>query len=87
MRTVTVNKNDANQRLDKFLIKLMPTIPQNLLYKSLRKNCVKVNGKHIKDGKLKLCEGDILSLYFDDDFFEKPLYSADFMNISPDIDC
>lgn len=85
VKEFTVNKNDAEKRLDKFLTKLMPAIHKNMLYKSLRKNCVKVNGKHIKDGAFKLSEGDILSLYFDDVFFEKPSYSADFMKISPSL--
>lgn len=86
MRSITIGKNDADQRLDKFLTKLMPTIPQALLYKSIRKNCVRVNGKHIKDISFKLSEGDSLSLYFSDDFFEKPSYSADFIKISPNPD-
>lgn len=69
MRKITVNSNDAKQRLDKFLTKYMPRLPQSMLYKGLRKNCVRVNGKHIKDGKYTLCEGDELTLYFSDEFF------------------
>lgn len=86
MREIFVGKNDANQRLNKFLTKLMPKLPKNMLYKSLRKNCVKVNGKHIKDGAFMLSSGDKLSLYFNDEFFEKPSYSTDFMKISPKLD-
>ena len=86
MREITVERNDAGQRLDKFLTKLMPRIPQSMLYKGLRKNCVKLNGKHIKDGAFKLSEGERLTLYFSDEFFEKPSYSKDFMNISPKVD-
>lgn len=72
MRKITVNSNDANQRLDKFLTKYMPRLPQSMLYKGLRKNCVRVNGKHIKDGKHTLREGDELTLYFSDEFFSPP---------------
>ncbi len=86
MQKFTAGKNDAGQRLDKFLAKLMPSAPKNLLYKGIRKNCVKVNGKHIKDCAFILSEGDILSLYFRDDFFEKPSYFSDFINISPSLD-
>lgn len=71
MREILINKNDANQRLDKFLTKYMPDMPQSMLYKGLRKNCVRVNGKHVKRGDYKLCEGDTLSLYFRDEFFKK----------------
>lgn len=41
-----------------------------MLYKGLRKNCVRVNGKHVKDGKYIISEGDVLSLYFSDEFFD-----------------
>ena len=86
MREFFVGKNDANQRLDKFLTKLMPKLPKNMLYKGLRKNCVRLNGKHIKDGAFMLSEGDRLSLYFADEYFQKPSYSSDFMKISPNLD-
>lgn len=69
MKEIVINSNDANQRLDKFLTKFMPQLPKNMLYKSLRKNCVRVNGKHIKNGDYVLNEGDVLSLYFKDEFF------------------
>ena len=70
MKKITINKNDASQRLDKFLTKYMPRLPQGMLYKGLRKNCVRVNGKHVKDGKYDLSEGDELTLYFADEFFD-----------------
>ena len=50
MKTVTVKKNDAGQRIDRFMSKLFTSMPQSLIYKSLRKDCVKVNGKHVKEG-------------------------------------
>ena len=86
MQKVTVGENDAGQRLDKFLAKLMPKLPKSMLYKGIRKNCVKLGTKHIKDGSYKLCEGDILSLYFGDEFFEKPAYLSDFIKVSPKLD-
>ncbi len=85
MREITINKNDAGQRLDKFLTKFLKNMPQSMLYKSLRKDCVKVNGKHIKDGAYQLSEGDSLKLYIKDEFF--PDHDADkaFMTIKPNI--
>ncbi|MBR5270858.1 MAG: RluA family pseudouridine synthase, partial [Clostridia bacterium] len=59
MREVIINKNDANQRLDKFLTKYMPSLPQSMLYKSLRKKCVRVNSKHVTDGAYILNDGDV----------------------------
>ncbi len=86
MREIVINKNDAGQRLDKFLTKLMPNLPQSMLYKSLRKDCVKINGKHIKDGAFKLHDGDILKLYLKDEFFETPDPDTAFMRITPQLD-
>ena len=86
MREFTINRNDAGQRLDKFLTKLLPNLPQSMLYKSLRKDCVKVNGKHVKDGAFKLCEGDNLKLYLKDEFFEAPDPDTAFMKLTPKLD-
>ncbi len=33
MKEFTINANDAGQRVDKFLTKAVPLLPQNLLYK------------------------------------------------------
>ena len=70
MREFTVTENDAGQRLDKFITKLMPKLPKSMLYKGLRKNCVRVNGKHKKDGAVFVASGDVVTLYFSDEFFE-----------------
>ena len=69
MKTLVVTKNDASQRLDKFLKKATVALPDSLLYKYLRKKCVKVNGRHVTDGAFVLSEGDVLSLYMNEAFF------------------
>ena len=68
MREFTINQNDAGQRLDKFLSKAVPLLPQSLLYKSIRTKRIKRNGKRcaISD---RLQEGDVISLYLNDDLF------------------
>ena len=86
MREFTVGKNDSGQRLDKFLTKLCPSMPQTMLYKSLRKDCVKVNGRHIKNGAYRLCEGDELKLFLKDGFFEKKAAGDAFLRADTDID-
>ncbi len=83
MREFIVGKNDKNQRLDKFLTKLCPTMPEAMLYKSLRKECVRVNGKHIKDGAFMLSEGDVLKLFLKDEFFEKKVSDDVFYTLEP----
>ena len=45
MKTVIIQKNDENQRLDKFLSKAVPRLPQSLMYKYLRTKRIKVNNK------------------------------------------
>ncbi|MBQ4108538.1 MAG: RluA family pseudouridine synthase, partial [Clostridia bacterium] len=45
MKSFTVTKNDANQRLDKFISKAVPLLPQALMYKYIRLKRIKVNGK------------------------------------------
>lgn len=86
MKEFKIGKNDKDQRLDKFLTKLCPAMPENMLYKSLRKECVRVNGKHIKDGAYKLSEGDVLKLYLKDEFFEKAVSDEVFYALEPKLD-
>ena len=82
MREFIINRNDGGQRLDKFIMKLMPDIPKSMLYKSLRKNCVRVNGKHVKDGAFILSDGDNVALYMKDEFYK----NEGFKYIKPDLD-
>lgn len=85
MREIIINKNDAGQRIDKFLTKFLVNMPQSMLYKLMRKNCVKVNGKHIKEGGFMLSEGDELKLYIKDEFFPGNSEKEPFMNIKPNL--
>lgn len=61
-KEVTIQKNDAGQRLDKFLTKAYPNLPQSMLYKSIRKKDIKLNGKRCEIST-RLQEGDILSMF------------------------
>ncbi|MBO7681604.1 MAG: RluA family pseudouridine synthase [Clostridia bacterium] len=79
MKRLTIQKNDADQRLDKFLSKNLPNLPQSLLYKYIRKKRIKVNGKRA-DISTRLREGDVLELYINDEFFEKPEPTYDFLH-------
>ena len=69
MRTIEIKKNDANQRLDKFLSKRFKAMPKSLMYKYIRTRYIKLNGKKC-DIKDMLSEGDVLTLYIKDEFFE-----------------
>ncbi len=76
MKQLTI---DAGQRLDKFLTKNLPNLPQSLLYKYIRKKRIKVNGKRAEIST-RLSEGDVLDLYINDEFFEKPEPTYDFLH-------
>ncbi len=70
MKQFTVGENDAGQRLDKFLAKLMKNTPMGMIYKWIRKKRVKVNGKK-QEISYMLKVGDALELYINDEFFDE----------------
>ena len=71
MREFTIGKNDAGQRLDRFVSKNLPLLPPALLQKYIRLKRIKVNGRGSKrDARLNT--GDVLQLYINDEFFDKP---------------
>ena len=71
MKELSVRPNDAGQRLDRFVSKAVPLLPESLLQKYIRLKRIKLNGKGAKrDTRLQL--GDTLQLYINDEFFEKP---------------
>ena len=70
MRQITVSHMDAGRRLDGFLQKTMPAAGLSFIYKMLRKKNITVNGKKT-DGNYKLNEGDVISVFFSDETYEK----------------
>lgn len=75
MREFHIQKNDSGQRLNKFLEKAVPALPGGLMHKYVRLKRIKVNGKRTEPA-YKLCEGDLLQLYINDEFFERPSEQA-----------
>lgn len=71
MKEFTIGRNDAGQRLDRFVSKAAPLIPESLLQKTLRKKDIKINGRPAK-GETRLAEGDTVRVYLPDEFFEAP---------------
>ena len=71
MRTLVIGQNDAGQRLDKFLQKRFKTMPKAMVYMYIRKKCIKINGKKCDIGD-KLREGDVLTFFIRDEFFDAP---------------
>lgn len=69
MREIIIKKNDANQRLDKFLTKRFKKMPKSLMYKYIRTKYIKLNNKRCEISTM-LKEGDVLKLFIKDEFFE-----------------
>ena len=69
MREMTATKNDAGQRLDRFLTKAVPALPGTLAQKYIRLKRIKVNGKRTERA-YRLLAGDTIQLYIGDEFFE-----------------
>ena len=80
MREFTIGKNDAGQRLDRWLAKTLPLLPGPLAQKYIRLKRVKVNGKG-SQRDVRLREGDVLQLYINDEFFDQPREDNAFLSV------
>jgi len=80
MKEINIKKNDAGQRLDRFVGKAVPLLPESLLQKYIRLKRIKVNGKGSKRD-YHLNEGDVLQLYINDEFFEKPKEENSYLKV------
>lgn len=78
MKEIMIRTNDAGQRLDKFLTKAFPNLPQAMMYKSIRKKDIKLNGKRCEIST-RLQEGDRLTMYLKDEFFQTAPKEYDFL--------
>lgn len=80
MKEFTIGKNDAGQRLDRWLAKTLPLLPAPLAQKYIRLKRVKVNGKGSKRD-VRLAVGDLLQLYINDEFFDRPTPENAFLSL------
>ncbi len=71
MKEITIGQNDAGQRLDRFLSKAVPLLPASLAQKYIRIKRIKRNGARA-ERDTRLLAGDVLQLYINDEFFDKP---------------
>ena len=72
--------------MDKFLTKAVPALPKNLLYKYIRLKRIKLNGKRCEIST-KLCEGDSVQLYINDEFFPEDRDAQhSFLNAPKDVE-
>ena len=71
MQIIKINRNDAGQRLDKFLSKAVKGLPMSLMYKYIRTKKIKVNRARTQQNYM-LCEGDEIQLFIREEFFASP---------------
>ncbi len=70
MREIEIKPNDAGQRFDKYLKKLLCNASGSFIYKMLRKKNIVLNGKKA-DGSEKLKSGDFVKLFLSDETYLK----------------
>ena len=70
MKEFIIGENQAGQRFDKYLAKLMKNANKSFFYKMLRKKNITLNGKKAAGNEM-LKEGDCVKLFFSDETFEK----------------
>ena len=80
MKEFTIRDNDAGQRLDRFVGKAVPLLPESLLQKYIRLKRIKLNGKGAKRDT-RLNAGDTVQLYINDEFFEKPREENSYLKV------
>ncbi len=81
MKELTIGGNDAGQRLDRFLAKAVPLLPASLAQKYIRIKRIKLNGGRAeRDSRLQ--DGDVLQLYINDEFFDKPREDNAFLTVA-----
>lgn len=70
MINIKINENDKNQRIDRFLMKLMPNANKNFLMRMLREKKIKLNYKKVTPSyNIEL--DDEIQIYFSDETFNK----------------
>ena len=81
MKAFTIGKNDAGQRLDRFVAKTVPLLPASLSQKYIRLKRIKVNGGRAQRDT-RLCQGDLVEMYINDEFFDTPKAENAYLAVS-----
>ena len=85
MRIIKIEKNDAGQRLDKFVMKAVKGIPVSLMYKSIRTKKIKVNRKRAEE-KQMLNLGDTVQMFLAEELFSDTVTDNELFSITPKLD-
>lgn len=85
MKQIIVNENQAGQRLDKLLLKILNKAPKSFVYKMLRKKNIVLNGKKAEGSEIVQIEDEI-KLYLSDDTIDKFSAQMEIMITDHDLD-
>ena len=83
MKEFVIKPNEANQRFDKYLKKLLPNAGTSFLYKMLRKKNITLNKKKATGNEV-VASGDVINVFFSDDTFDK--FAANTSDLRADFD-
>lgn len=70
MKQINISEYEAGQRMDRLLAKVFPQAGKGFLYKMLRKKNIVLNGRRA-EGNESLKSGDVITVYFSDETYEK----------------
>ena len=70
MKEFIIGKNDAGQRLDRFIGKVVPLLPGSLAQKYIRLKRFKIGGKRANRDYV-LVQGDVVQMYINDEYFDE----------------
>lgn len=86
MREFLAGKNEEGVRLDRFVKKVAPGLPDSLLQRYIRTKDVKINGRSAR-GDARLAAGDAVRLYIPEEFFTPVAGKDDWKKVSaPQVD-
>lgn len=86
MREITLNDNDADKRLDRFLAAYLPHLPPSLIARLIRQKHFRINGSRVTDPAARLVAGDVLTLYLSDAQLNPPTESEAYRFVHPALD-
>lgn len=72
MKKLIVNQKYNGKKLNKYLLENIPNLTSNLLYKTLRKKDIKVNGKRVNEN-IDVFENDEILVYIADSLLEQTI--------------
>ena len=87
IKHLIIEKQQANQRLNKFLGRYLNTAPQSFVYKMLRKKNITLNSKKAHGSEI-LVAGDKITLFLSDETIKKfsEKQQSPIPNAKPNID-